>query len=94
MEYMVNHGAVDTIFADLNRKTQELRTMLNELEQGSQAALASWEGQAQNAYRSAKLEWDSAALAMSTMLASRAQALNNINMNYQAQDRNAANLFG
>jgi WXG100 family type VII secretion target len=90
---MVNHGGVDGIFAELNRRTQEVRALLDDLERTSQATLASWEGDAQRAYYTAKAEWDSAANAMASMLATRATALSTINNNYQEQDRGAARLF-
>lgn len=94
MQYMVNHGGVDGIYADLNRRTQEIRTLLAELERVSEATLATWDGRTRDSYYRAKAEWNSAANAMVTLLAGRTTVLNNINQNYQAQDRSAAGLFG
>ncbi|MBO4207307.1 WXG100 family type VII secretion target [Micromonospora echinofusca] len=93
VDYMVNHGGVDNLYAELNRRTQEVRALLADLERTSRTALASWEGEAQRAYYAAKAEWDSAANTMSGMLASKSQALTGINQGYQDADRQCAGQF-
>jgi WXG100 family type VII secretion target len=94
MQFDVNHGGVDGIYAELSRRTNEIRSLLSDLERVSEATLASWDGTARDAYARAKVEWNSAANAMAAMIANRSTTLNNINQNYQAQDRSAAGLFG
>lgn len=94
MHYKVNDAGMDGIEVELRRRTQEVRSLLNDLERSSRGLLASWEGSAQSAYYAAKAEWDSAANSMAMLLDGRSVSLAKIKQNYRDQDRAASSMFG
>jgi WXG100 family type VII secretion target len=93
VQYRVNHVGVDQVYADMRSRTQQVQAMISDLERTSEATVAEWEGDAQQAYWAAKSEWNSAASNMAALADRMALNLNGINTNYQNADRGAAGTF-
>ncbi|MEJ7833886.1 MAG: WXG100 family type VII secretion target [Nocardioides sp.] len=89
----VNHGALDQAAADMNSTVKEIDDRMNRLESELEPLRSDWDGQAQNAYRTAKGKWDTAILEMRELLAQSQQTVGESNAEYMATDRRGAAHF-
>lgn len=90
-EIRVNFGQLSQAAHDLEGTAKKIESELHELEQFLKPLVASWEGEAQQAYQAAQDEWDKAAQNMQEICAKMGMAVNAANEAYQqGEKKNAA----
>ncbi|GAB2650352.1 WXG100 family type VII secretion target [Saccharopolyspora gloriosae] len=94
MEIRVDFGQLSQAADDLGGAATKIQAELDELENMLKPLVASWEGQAQEAYRAAQDEWDKAAQNMIEIAAKMGMAVNAANDSYQAGEAKNAGRFG
>jgi len=90
-EIKVNFGALEAGQAGIAKTHGELVATLDELEANLQPMLATWDGDAREAYYQCKKEWDSAAEQMNTTLGQIGQLVGTANQNYRQAETTATN---
>lgn len=91
---LVNFGAVSQAAADVRATASTVQSQLDDLRAGVQRIARSWEGRAQQGYRSRQAEWDTAAADLHTVLVQIASALDGAAQSYQAAESRNAALWG
>lgn len=94
MEIRVNFGQLSQAANDLQQTSKQIENELNELEQFLKPLVATWEGEAQQAYQAAQDEWDKAAKNMQEICAKMGMAVNTANEAYQSGEKKNAARFG
>ena len=90
----VNHGALEVAVDDMRRTVGQIDERLNQLEAELEGLRSSWAGNAQEAYRVAKAQWDASIQEMKQLLAETHAAVTMSNQEYAAADRRGAAQFG
>lgn len=89
----VNHGELDTAAQNMYATVQKLDETLNNLESDISSKVATWSGQQQESYRTAKAAWDWAMQEMRDLLDKSHQTVYQSNAEYMAADKRGANRF-
>lgn len=77
----------------LSQTAKKIESELNELEQMLKPLVSTWQGSAQEAYRSAQAEWDKAAKDMQETTAKMGMAVNAAKDAYQQGEKTNASRF-
>lgn len=89
----VNHGSLDQASQDLTTAAKDIEARLDRLEGELKPLQSDWSGQAKEAYRRAKAEWDSAINEMVQLLAKTGQTVSSSNQEYLQADKRGAQRF-
>lgn len=89
----VTPAALATSAAELRRESQRIENALRNLEQEATRLRGGWDGAARVAYDNAQRDWSATFEQMKAVLASIAQATNDIAEGYVDADRRSAKLF-
>ena len=89
----VKHSALDQAAADMYDTVKKIDDRMNRLEQELEPLRSDWHGQAQEAYRMAKVKWDRAIQEMRDLLDQSHQSVYQSNAEYLAADRRGAAQF-
>lgn len=92
-QILVNFATISQASQDVRSTANNVRRQLDELEAGVKKIAASWEGQAQEAYRAKQAEWDQRASSMQQTLEAIAKALDSAAQNYQATESKNASIW-
>lgn len=83
----VNAGAMSQAVGDLKQAHSKVESDLTELEHNLESSLQQWTGDAREAYRAAKAQWDAAADHMNQVIVAMQGAMQNIGDNYDSTER-------
>lgn len=84
-------GSLEQGQADFTRTYTSLQTEVSDLDAQLRSSLAAWDGHAQQAYFTAKAQWDAAMANMAQVLSQLGAVIGTANSNYQsAEAANAA----
>ncbi|GAB3073145.1 WXG100 family type VII secretion target [Nocardioides zeae] len=89
----VNHGSLEAASQDLVSTARDIEGRLDQLESELSPLRSEWEGQAQQAYLTAKAQWDTAIAEMIALLESTGNAVQASNQEYRAADLRGADRF-
>ncbi|HEY1134064.1 MAG TPA: WXG100 family type VII secretion target [Nocardioides sp.] len=89
----VNHGSLEAASQDLVSTARGIEARLDQLESELSPLRSEWEGQAQQAYLTAKAQWDTAIAEMIALLESTGNAVQASNQEYRAADLRGADRF-
>ncbi|WP_447644380.1 WXG100 family type VII secretion target [Nocardioides zeae] len=89
----VNHGSLEAASQDLVSTARDIEGRLDQLESELSPLRSEWEGQAQQAYLTAKAQWDTAIAEMIALLESTGNAVQSSNQEYRAADLRGADRF-
>lgn len=91
MELRVNYGALDGASSDLSSGATNIQSALDTMDAELQQLKTNWEGDAQQAYETAKAKWTAGMTGMKDVLAKISQLVAEANTSYNHTDkRNAA----
>ena len=93
MDFQVQYGALDQAAADINTGAGNLDSCLSDLEQTLNQLVASWEGQAQEAYQAAQRKWNEGLNGPKDVLRKTSTAVDSARTNYQQTDQSSAARF-
>jgi len=89
----VNHKALELAAQDMVAKAQEIKGVLDALDQDIHNDVMRWGGQAKASYVPAKKRWDDSLFMMIQHLQDAATGVGNANAEYQKTDLENAGLF-
>ncbi|MFC7505889.1 WXG100 family type VII secretion target [Nocardioides sp. CPCC 206347] len=89
----VNHGELDTAAQNMYTTVQRMDESLNNLEKDIANDVATWSGNQQEAYRTAKAAWDWAMQEMRDLLDESHKTVYQSNAEYMAADKRGAGRF-
>jgi WXG100 family type VII secretion target len=89
----VNFGALTQAGADIQKAITKLESELNQLEQDASPLVASWSGEAKNAYAERQKRWQSASLDLQNILREIKNAVDASASDYQDTERKAQARF-
>jgi WXG100 family type VII secretion target len=92
--YTVNMSNVQEVAQEMNTISQQLQTMLSDLNTQVQANLSQWSSAARDAYTTAQTKWNAAAQDMSVQAAKASASLSSINDNYSNAESQGLGLWG
>jgi WXG100 family type VII secretion target len=79
-------GSLDQGQADFTRTYTALQTEVTGLDAQLRSSLSAWDGHAQQAYYTAKAQWDAAMANMAQVLSQLGAVIGTANSNYQAAE--------
>lgn len=91
---VVNFAALQQASADIQRALGALETQLGQLERDAAPLVATWDGEARQAYDVRQATWRRAAGDLATMLRSIKLAVEESATDYQNTERRNTQLFG
>ena len=91
--YQVDMNQVETICGEMEAITADISALINALDEGAKANLASWNGAAQAAYTQCQAQWDAAAANMRAASVTATNALGEINSYYRQGEVQGQNLW-
>ncbi len=94
MPIVVNHGVLETATTDLSGDAAYLQQTLDELDAQVRALSANWEGEAQQAYLTAKRQWTESMTNIRQTLNSISTLLGATNDRFRTIDQQGAAMFG
>jgi 6 kDa early secretory antigenic target len=89
----VNFGAMATGIADLDRAIGQLDAKLADLDRQARPLVATWGGDAQQAYVTRQQAWTKSALELKTVLSQIKNAMSTSLANYQSTENKVKNSF-
>lgn len=89
----VNHAGLDRAAEDLYAAVKKIDDRMNRLESELSPLRSDWNGQAQQAYTTAKAKWDWALQEMRDLLDQTSKTVHQSNAEYRAADMRGANSF-
>jgi WXG100 family type VII secretion target len=92
--YTVNMSNVQEVATEMNAISQQILTMLSDLNTQVQAYLSQWSSAARDAYTTAQAKWNAAAQDMSMQAQKASASLSSINDNYGQAENQGLNLWG
>lgn len=92
MAFNITYNSVEQAGNQLRLKTQELSRIVEDMRKRSQELFAIWEGQAETVYQEVQSKWSSQAGVMNGDLEVNVKRLEQIVLNYQNADRQAAKI--
>jgi WXG100 family type VII secretion target len=90
---IVNFAALHTASGHISEAIARLQGELSDLERSAAPLVATWEGDARQAYEQRQTTWRRAAADLSTMLAEIKRAVDDSAADYAATERRNASLF-
>jgi 6 kDa early secretory antigenic target len=90
---LVNFGALRQAGQDIEKALANMTNQLSQLEQDAGPLVATWSGQAQQAYLERQTRWQNAAADLSEILRSIRNAVDDSALDYQDTERKAAQRF-
>lgn len=90
----VQPGQVSQLSANIMKGADDIQSDLNDLDQKVNKLIGSWEGDAQEAYRSAQSKWTQQVTDIRNLLNQIGSATDQISQQYTSTDHSSANLFG
>jgi len=90
---VVNFGALQQAGADINKALSTLRSQLDQLEHAAGPLVASWDGEAQQAYARRQATWRSASVDLQNILRDIKVAVDQSAEDYLSTERRAAQRF-
>ena len=93
MDFQVNYAALDAAAADITTGANNLQNCLDDLEQTLNQLRSSWEGQAQEAYNAAQVQWNQGLDGLKDVLTRTSAAVDSARSNYQQTDHASAARF-
>lgn len=90
---VVNFAALNQAAADINNALTTMRGQLEEADQTAKPLVASWEGEAREAYQVRQQKWTSAANDIATMLSEIQRAVVDSAEEFQDTERRNTGLF-
>jgi WXG100 family type VII secretion target len=92
-EYTFDPSRAEAVLQQLEVIDNQIRAMLNTLDENSKRNLAGWASETQQAYTQAKAAWDASAAAMPQALQNARSALTQIAHTYHRMEINGSSLF-
>lgn len=89
----VQHAKLVQGAADMLKSAKDIQARLDQLEDELNSLKSNWHGAAQEAYREAKLRWDTAMSEMILLLEDAGRGVEAANMAYQAADARGRDKF-
>lgn len=87
----VSFPAIQALAADIKQQSQSIQSHLDELASKVSQLIANWDGDAREAYTTAKTQWDSKMEEINTILEELSMKVDEAGMQYQATEaKNAA----
>ncbi|MDG9704475.1 WXG100 family type VII secretion target [Streptomyces sp. DH37] len=93
MTIKITYGTVTAAADDVRRVASELEGQLNALNARVTSVVATWDGEAQNAFHRKHKGWEENVNGLNTTLKAIAAGLDNAAAGYQRTDRRAAQQF-
>lgn len=93
-EVHVDFGALSGGSDQIMASYRQLQSALETLEGQLAPMVATWNGQAREAYFTQKTKWESASIAMADILKSMGQAVADAHTNYSAAEQSNAKMWG
>jgi len=90
---LVNFGALQQAGADIQKALNELESQLGQLEQDAGPLVASWDGDAKEAYQIRQAKWRSASDDLSSILRNIKMAVDESAADYTHTEKAATNRF-
>lgn len=91
--FSVSYGQLGDALGQLQAQTQQLESIVQNVQQRAQSTLASWDGQAKDAYAAAQQKWTTAINDMVQRLSMKAAAGFSAMEQYQSADAASAGGF-
>ncbi len=93
MTIKITYGTVTAAAQDIRSTAKDLESQLNALSARVEKVVATWEGDARDAYRAKQKGWDTNVQGLNDTLNAIARALDGATAGYQQTDRKAAQQF-
>ena len=90
---VVNHGGLNEVGEHLYKMVKDIDDRMNNLERDLAPLQSEWSGNAQTAYNTAKIKWDTAIAEMMQLLNDTGTTVGQSNQDYHAADMRGANSF-
>jgi 6 kDa early secretory antigenic target len=87
-------GSLEQGQADFTQTYTTLQSEVNGLDTQLRSSLSAWDGQAQQAYYTAKAQWDAAMASMAQVLSQLGAVVGTANSNYQGAEAANSALWG
>jgi 6 kDa early secretory antigenic target len=87
-------GSLEQGQADFTQTYTTLQAEVNGLDTQLRSSLSAWDGQAQQAYYTAKAQWDAAMASMAQVLSQLGAVVGTANSNYQGAEAANSALWG
>jgi 6 kDa early secretory antigenic target len=83
----VNFGAMDSGASQIDGSARSINQQLDDLKRFLQPLVATWTGEASQAYQAKQAQWDAAAADLNRILAQVGSAVHAANLDYQSTER-------
>ncbi|MFD8074571.1 WXG100 family type VII secretion target [Streptomyces sp. NPDC059718] len=93
-QILVNFQTISQAATDVRTTANNIKRQLDDLESGVKKIATTWEGSAQEAYRTKQTEWDQRAASMHQTLEAIARALDTAAQSYQATENKNRQIWG
>ncbi len=90
---VINFGALQQAGADIQKALNTMDSQLRQLEQDAAPLVATWEGEAQQAYAQRQAKWQAASENLKAMLRDIKLAMDESSAEYLATERRNTQLF-
>jgi WXG100 family type VII secretion target len=90
---LVNFGALQQAGADIQKGVNTLHSQLDQLEQDAAPLVATWEGEAQQAYAARQAKWRAASQDLTNILQNIKSAVDQSTQDYIATEKQATSRF-
>ena len=90
---VVNHGGLNEVTDHLYQAVKNIDDRMNNLERDLAPLQSDWSGNAQAAYNTAKVKWDTAIAEMMQLLNDTGRTVGDSNVEYHAAEMRGANSF-
>jgi WXG100 family type VII secretion target len=90
---LVNFGALQQAGADIQKAVSALQSQLDELERNAAPLVATWEGEAQEAYAARQAKWRAASQDLTNILQNIKAAVDQSTQDYITTEKQATSRF-
>lgn len=90
---LVNFGSLQQASADINKAISTLQTQLDQLESDAKPLVATWDGEAQQAYAQRQAKWQAASRDLTSILQNIKGAVDQSTEDYISTERQATQRF-
>lgn len=90
---LVNFGALQQAGADIQKAVSTLQSQLDQLERDAAPLVATWEGEAQQAYAARQAKWRSASQDLTSILQNIKAAVDQSTEDYISTEKQATSRF-
>ena len=90
---LVNFGALQQAGADIQKAVNTLHSQLDQLERDAAPLVATWEGEAQQAYAARQAKWRAASQDLTSILQNIKSAVDQSTQDYIATEKQATSRF-